>query len=66
MHFSSKLERFLIVKYHNWKVSESESARIGKCLQWKVSELEYTNLHLSFFAEKSRMHFCAKRENVLI
>ena len=29
-----------IRKCQNWKVSESESVRIGKCQNWKVSELE--------------------------
>ena len=29
-----------IGKCQNWKVSELESVRIGKCQNWKMSELE--------------------------
>ena len=31
---------FKIGKCQNWKMSELESVRIGKCQNWKVSELE--------------------------
>ena len=40
MHFSSKWEWVRIGKCQNWKVSELESVRIGKCQKRKVSGLE--------------------------
>ena len=47
----------------NWKVSESESVRIGKCQNWKVSELEsvrigkYTFQFLPKWAKIGFWHF---------
>ena len=35
------MESVRIGKCRNWKVSELESVRIGKCQNWKVSELKY-------------------------
>ena len=46
----SQSESAIIGKCQNWKVPELESVRIGKCQNWKVSELENVITGKCFFS----------------